>query len=262
MPSSALVSRVCSALDALYPCRTRGNHRLHPLEVVNQVVRVARSQGLRLGWKKFFRYVCSYPADARVWSGSERSLVRGLQHATLRGRNFARYRLNCDTFSRNACLHMVKNCKEIPYKQLPKQLRHYQCPEAMPPQVKILYQHLHRRKTRPGVLPRPQILRWKTFSGPSESGRIWLKFPSRKPAKSYLDYRYDTEKCLRRVTTRDLMGLKRRPKGPHSFAIAKMLSGRSGKPKGLDEYAETEYSCRSDYALHSFVDSTDTDSVY
>jgi len=247
---------VCSALDALYPARYRGNHRLHPLEVCNQVVRTARQVGLRLGWKKFFRYLCRYQADTMAWSRADWVLSKGLQKAVLRGRNFARSRLNCENFARNACRHMLANCGVIPYRQLPRQLRHYQCLGGFPRPVKELIQQVHRHR-RPGKFPVPQqVLRWSTFGTTTEIGRFRVirTRGSATAKRSYLDYTYDTDKSIRRVTTRDLLGLKRRKKRPDSMVgnnwkIPKASTKKSRKKADVHFRQMSD----SDSSLHSFL---------
>jgi len=243
---------VCDALDALYPARYRGNHRLHPLELCERVVRVARLNGLHLGWKKFFRYLVEYPADTRVWSSADWVLSKGLQKAVLRGRNFARSHLNCGSFARNACRHMLANCEEIPYRQLPRQLRHYQCLEGYPLPIKELVQQIHRHR-RPGKLPCPQqVLRWSTFGTTTQVGRFRVIRTRGSTAKrSYLDYTYDTDKSIRRVTTRDLLGLKRRKKRPDSMVGNNWKVPKASAKSLKKANAESRYESTDDSSLYS-----------
>jgi hypothetical protein len=192
-----------------------------------------------------------------VWSSADWVLSKGLQKAVLRGRNFARSRLNCGKFARNACRHMLANCEEIPYRQLPKQHRHYQCPGGFPLPIKELVQQVHRHR-RPGKFPVPQqVLRWSTFGTATSIGRFRVirTRGSITAKRSYLDYTYDTDKSIRRVTTRDLLGLKRRKKRPDSMVGNnwKIPKTSTKKKKSKKADVESRLSSVDDSSLHSFL---------
>jgi hypothetical protein len=150
---------------------------------------------------------------------------------------------------------MVANCKAVPYGQLPRQLRHYKCLEGIPPPVQELIRQVHRHRRR-GELPRPQqVLRWSTFGTYAQVGRFRaIRTRGNDSAKrSYLDYTYDTDKRIRRVTTRDLMGLKRRKKRPNSMVGNNWkIPKETAKSRKKAEYNSRPYS-DSDSSLHSFL---------
>jgi len=210
---------VCRALSALYPARYRGNHRLQPLQICERVVKVCRDKNLRLGWKKFFRYLCQYPVDTRQWRASDWSLSTGLQCAVLRGRNFARSRLNSESARRNACIRMLSCCKEIPYVQLPKQLRHYVPTGFYPPPF---YEALRRdfraqldSHKEMGLGPREKRTRklvYSSFGRLPLAGRYHiLKDMPIFDGSTIVEYLYDTDCRTRRVTTKRVLKRVNRP---------------------------------------------------
>jgi hypothetical protein len=244
------VTKVTTALNALYPSRVRGrNCRPQPEAVLQTVLKSARSQGMRLGWRKFLRYLCGYQNDVSSWGPDETEVAKALQCAALRGRNFARCRLKHDTFRRNAILHMLeKRINFLPKSALPKGLS-WKRPLgywANSPQLtlvkrlagktyqKYVEQCSKKKKRKKGKEP---ILSFRSFGSlPSYYGR-WEILPSRSKfgGPTLVEYRQGQDPRVRVVTTRDLRGIPRRRhkrREPHRSKVLEVYSDADfGDPK-------------------------------
>jgi hypothetical protein len=226
--NSSLVAKVTTTLETLYPSRVRGrNCRRQPEGILQETIKMARSQGLRLGWRKFLRYLTWYQPDVLSWGPGEIEVAKALQCAVLRGRNFARCRLIHDTFRRNALLHMLESRKKfLPNSALPKQMSNHHPLGfwANRPQltlVKLLAKNeflkyeakcLAVSKKKKGKEKKFPILSFRSFGTQCSYSGTWEILPRRSKygGPTLVEFRQGQDPRLRTVTSRDLRGLPRR----------------------------------------------------